>query len=436
MSVRHAEAAGGARAVLAIAAGVGLLASVVAVARVPNLVDAPVAFLGLYAAAFACYVAGALAFRGAPCGARGLGWLVGIALASRLVLMPSLPTLSTDAYRYVWDARVAAAGIDPYAYPPTAPELAALRDDRIFPRLNHAGWRTIYPPGAQAFFRAVYGLAPDSVLAMKAAIAAAELGALLAVGWLLRRVGQPPSQLVLYAWNPLVLVEVWGTGHLDGLVLPAVVGATLAAVAGRPATAGAALAAGALVKLYPAALLPLLVACTPPGRPARRVVAAFVATVLAGYGLGALVTGRSLGSLPRYLQEETFNPGLARTLVDHPAASIVAALAWLAWATWRARAATPGAAALRLTGGLTVLAPNVFPWYALWIVPFLALAPSSAWLAFTGTVVLAYTFFLDAPWHIPLWARVVEFLPLLALLARRRRVQEVPAAADVHRTVT
>lgn len=424
MSMRHGVGSGG--AALAIIAGIGLVASMVALARVPNLVEAPVTFLFLFGAAFACYVAGVGGLARAPDGRWSLAWLLGVALAARLVLLPTAPTLSTDAYRYVWDARVAAAGVDPYAYPPTAPAVASLRDDRIFPRLNHTSWRTIYPPGAQAFFRIVYALAPDSVYAMKAAIAAGELLALGLLMALLRRLGLPLTRLVLYAWNPLVLAEVWGSGHLDGLVLPAVVGAVLAAVAGRPGTVGAVLAAGTLVKLYPAALLPLLVGVAiarseRKRRAAALAVATFAAIGVAGYGVFAAVSGVPLGSLPRYLQEERFNFGLVRTLVDHPAPIFVAMLAWLIWATWLAPSDGRGARALCLVGGLTVLAPNVFPWYALWLVPFLALAPSGAWMAFSGTVVLSYTFFLETPWAIPAWARVVEFAPVLVAAAPIRR---------------
>ena len=65
-----------------------------------------------------------------------------------------------------------------------------------------------------------------------------------------------------------------------------------------------------------------------------------------------------------------------------------------------------------MIGSYILLSPNLFPWYVLWLVPFLALRPSVAWIAFTGTVALAYTFFLREPWTIPAWARAAEFVPL------------------------
>lgn len=68
--------------------------------------------------------------------------------------------------------------------------------------------------------------------------------------------------------------------------------------------------------------------------------------------------------------------------------------------------------AVPLIGGLLLLSPNLFPWYVVWLVPFLAWSLSVPWIAFTGTVVLAYTFFLQQPWAIPGWARAIEFAPL------------------------
>lgn len=390
----------------ALAAGAGLVVSCAIMARIPDLLQAPRLFLTLVVVAFACYAAGIwrLATLHGP---RPMFVIVAIAVAARLLLAPASPTLSTDIYRYVWDARVAHAGISPYLYPPSAKELEPLRDEEVFPRLNHPTWRTIYPPGAQVFFQAVYRLRPDSVLAMKAALGLAELIGLAAVWGLLRASGRPVSQLVIYAWNPLVLFEVWGMGHLEGLVLPAVAGAAWAVLRARYVTAGVLLGLGALVKLYPAALLPLLpMAGWPAAWPAFLVVA------VVGYAPAWIAGTPVVGSLPRYVSEEYFNPGLLRAVLDVPALTLAVAGLWVVFVSVTRRDRTLSARAVLLIGGLTLLSPNIFPWYAVWLVPFLAAAPSAAWIAFTGSVMFAYAFFLQQPWAVPPWARVVEFAPL------------------------
>jgi hypothetical protein len=395
------------RLVLALS-GCGLVLACVGLAREPDLVKAPGVFLGLFAIAFVGYAAGLWALARIDLAAPApLALVLGVAAVTRIILLPAPPTLSTDAYRYVWDARVTIAGISPYAHAATAPEVEHLRDATIFPRLNHPTWRTLYPPAAQAFFLAVYGLVPDSVLAMKVALGLVEVAAVGALIRLVAVLGLPAWRVAIYAWNPLVLVEIWGSAHLDALVVAALIGAVLAAVRQRPLLAAGLLAAGTLVKLYPAALLPLLLG---PGR--WSAIGVFGSIILIGYAPFARLGLDALGSLPRYLGEEYFNPGLTRTLVDHPALTLLALILWVAWVASRDGGVSLAKRAVWLTGGCVLLSPNIFPWYAVWVVPFLAITPSAPWIAFTGSVALAYTFFLREPWAIPSWARAAQFAPL------------------------
>jgi hypothetical protein len=403
----------------AVAAACVLVAACLGLARVPNLAESPRSFLALFGLAFVAYAAGLFALRALPDSRAFVVTLV-VAGVCRLALLPAPPTLSTDAYRYVWDARVAAAGISPYAYPPVAPEIDRLRDATIYPRLNHPTWLTIYPPAAQAFFRAVYVVAPDSVLAVKVVLGAAEIVGLVLLVVLLRVLGLPLARTAIYAWNPLVLVEVWGSAHLDALAVAAVIATALAAVKHRHGLAAVILALGALVKLYPAALLPLLVR-----QGGLRVVVPFTMVIALGYAPYVGIGRQALGSLPRYVTEEYFNPGLVRSIVDLPVASLVAMAVWVGLVALWGVSVTVVSRAVPLIGGLVVLSPNVFPWYALWLVPFLAVTPSVWWTAFTGTVAVAYAFFLYQPWTIPMWARLVEITPIVLglgwWLARRLR---------------
>jgi hypothetical protein len=257
-------------------AGLVLTSACWALARVPNLVLAPRTFLALFTVAWLAYACGALVtFR---VRARlTVVVILTVGILGRILMLPAPPTLSTDVYRYVWDARVASAGVDPYAYAPVAPEVAGLRDANIFPRLNHTTWRTVYPPVAQALFLGVYRFAPDSVLALKVAFGMAELLALATLAVLLRTLHIPLGRLTIYAWNPLLLVEIWGSGHLDALVLAPVIAAALASARRRDGIAAILLGIGTLVKVYPALLLLLL-----PGRRRVSVLALFGIVVVGG----------------------------------------------------------------------------------------------------------------------------------------------------------
>ena len=100
--------------------------------------------------------------------------ILGVAAAMRLAVVVAPPFLSSDIYRYVWDGRVIAAGINPYRYIPADPQLAALRDDVIFPEINRGNYApTIYPPASEAIFFAVTRVS-ESPTAMKIAMVAFE----------------------------------------------------------------------------------------------------------------------------------------------------------------------------------------------------------------------------------------------------------------------
>src|SRR5882757_6833503 len=82
--------------------------------------------------------------------------VLGLAAAMRLLLVGEEPFLSSDLYRYIWDGRVQAAGINPYLHVPAEPALAALRDAAIFPNINRADYAvTAYPPIAEMIYLAI-----------------------------------------------------------------------------------------------------------------------------------------------------------------------------------------------------------------------------------------------------------------------------------------
>src|SRR5207253_8566427 len=96
-----------------------------------------------------------------------------VAVALRVAAIAGPPTTSDDLFRYSWDGRVQAAGIDPYQYTPGSPHLTQLREPWLWPeqrpcplayrprgctRINRSWVHTIYPPGAEAVFAAVYRL--------------------------------------------------------------------------------------------------------------------------------------------------------------------------------------------------------------------------------------------------------------------------------------
>ena len=149
-----------------------------------------------------------------------LGVIVAAAVGVRLLLLPADPLLSDDLFRYVWDGRVGLSGINPYIHPPSAEELAHLRDEAIWPNINHPDVPTIYPPGAQYLFQ-INALLGGGLVGIKSIFVVLEAGCVALCGWWLSTGDRAWSRarltlaFVLYALNPLVFVETAWSGHLD-----------------------------------------------------------------------------------------------------------------------------------------------------------------------------------------------------------------------------
>jgi hypothetical protein len=345
----------------------------------------------------------------------------------RLCLIPSEPAvLSRDMYRFIWDGRVQQNGINPYQYAPGADELANLRDDRIYPNINRKEYPTLYPAGAQLFFRLFYALAGDSVTGFKGIMVLFDTLTVMVLIALLRTHGFARSRIIVYAWNPLVIFEIAYSGHLEGLTVFLVVAALYLSASHKKIPGVIVLALSAAVKMYPALLLAAFL-----NRGDRiKGLLTFVSTIVLLYlpFLGA--GGKISGFLPVYLKNryESFNLGLKYLLMRLIPGLDYYLLSWL----FILALAVAGVivflkdkqnievlrAAYILTGLLMILMPaSLHPWYVILIIPFLAFYPNPAWLIFSCTVTLSYLKYVSPQGIMPTWILLVEYLPLFALLA-------------------
>jgi hypothetical protein len=158
------------------------------------------------------------------------------------------PLLSSDIYRYIWDGRVQAAGINPYRYFPTDETLAFLRDAKIYSNINRADFAvTIYPPVAQFFFLVVTRIG-ESVTVMRLALLACEAVTVTLIMILLRRMDRPLMRIVAYVWHPLPLWEIANSGHVDALMVALMLFGLWVALTGRALGGAVLIALSALVK--------------------------------------------------------------------------------------------------------------------------------------------------------------------------------------------
>jgi hypothetical protein len=420
------------------------------------------AFLLLHLAAFLTYLAAVIPIWRAGPQRSPLAWVVAFGLLFRVTLWLSPAALSDDLYRYLWDGRVQAHGVNPYRHPPGAPELAPLRDD-LYPRVNHPEIPTIYPPLAQAAFLLI-ALTSPTPLAVKVAFTLFDLGTAWLLHRLLVRRGGPPEALIVYLWSPLVVVEVAGSGHVDALAIFCLVAALLWAEEGRTLRASVALSLSILSKFFAAALIPafrpLPPSPSPEGRrgdpspqppPPKgegeqaltsqpplpktgegeqacpndkgRAVLLIPLILLAAYLPYAGAGANLFAGLRAYAEHWQFNDLLFRHIAawagPDRARQTVALLFGLTALLLAVRKVDLLTSAHILVGAFLLLTPTLHPWYALWIVPFLTLRRSAAWLLLTGLVPLSYHVLIryvsEGVWMEAEWVRWAEFGPFAAL---------------------
>jgi alpha-1,6-mannosyltransferase len=351
---------------------------------------------------------------------------IAFAIIFRLSILFAPPYLSDDIYRYVWDGRVQAAGINPYRYIPAAPELAHLRDETIYPRINRKDWaHTIYPPAAQVVFFLTTRIS-ESVVWMKLTMLFFELVTIWAVAQLLTLLGRPRQLLLMYAWHPLVVWEFAGSGHLDAIAICFIALAFLAWQRKSDLGAGFMLACATLVKLFPIVLVPAMLR-----RDRWRTALVFVTTIIVGY-LAYLSVGPTavFGSIPGYTQEMGLISGqrfyalsLTRKLFGLELPSIVYMIATVfvmgAIAFWvllrRHRTEDNLKHALMLATATTVLFTPHFSWYFCWLVYFLCFTPRPAIFYLTiASFILYATWLGDSPDEM-LVINSLIYLPALAI---------------------
>jgi hypothetical protein len=367
-------------------------------------------------------------------------WVVVLsgAVLFRVAILLLTPSLSDDIYRYVWEGRVQIAGFDPYVLPPVAPQLESLRD-ALWQQVNHPQYAAIYPPVAQLAFRALAHW--GGVLVFKSVLCLLDLVTCGVLAMALHRRGLSPSRLVLYAWNPLVVVEIAGSGHLEPLgVLPLVAAVVL--VGRRRALGWTLLAASTAAKYAAGITIPAFLAVAPPR---KRGIAAAVLFLLAVFAPYAGAGMHLFDSLRVYAEHWRYNDLLfalvQRFSADPHHARMVAlgltGAGGLAVAVWRRPLEQRALAALTLT---LLLSPTIHPWYLIWPLALVPLAPNTAILAWSATLPIAYLHLFPAfgwgPYATPSGVpQLLEVAPVAVfLLGIRLRRSRTPKPASVRTT--
>jgi alpha-1,6-mannosyltransferase len=344
--------------------------------------------------------------------------VIGLGLAAlwHLAFLRMPPGSDDDIHRYVWDGRVQRLGYSPYIVVPSDPAFAGIHTPETR-TLNNPDLPSPYPAGAELFFLAVTEI-HESVFALKVAFVLCEFAIVFVLLDIFSRSDQGAHWVLAYAWNPMLAVEVAGSGHIDivGVLLLLVSFAAL----GRRWRAVAAVAFGlaVAVKLLPIILLPLY------WRRVRLRDAALAVIVVGLLYIPFLNHGRiPIGSLDTYVQSFRFNDPVFAILERVATPQVVAGLAVLVgfltaiWMRRKAPAWSPDAFAWPMAASL-LCAPVVYPWYLLWLLPFVRSASTVPIIIWTVSIIPTYYVWhlrtLGRPWLLPSWIMLLEYGSVVA----------------------
>jgi hypothetical protein len=383
--------------------GAIMAAALVACTRIPGPAGSPPYLIALGVAGFA-YLLAIREFSRTPKYARHV-ILVCLAMSAawRVPFLLVRPGPQDDVLRYVWDGRVQRLGYNPYTAIPSDPALANLHTGETR-EMNNPDLPSPYPAGAQLFFRTVTAI-HESAFAFKLAFAACDLAIVLLLLADLRRRGRGEHWVLAYAWHPLLVTCVAYNGHIDIVgVLLLLISATalrhrwrtLAAI-----TFGLAVA----VKFLPAVLAPLY------WRRVRIRDGLLAALLIALMYTPFLQRGSlPLGSVGTFVQRFRFNDpifaAIERVVRPQAAAglSVLFGLAMAVWLRFKEPAGSPDAWAWPMAVSLAG-APVIYPWYLLWLIPFLesaATLPLTIWtLSILPVFYVWYAYTLGQPWRVP-----------------------------------
>jgi len=338
------------------------------------------------------------------------------AVLLRLAAAPLLPVLSDDMFRYVWDGWLQWEGINPYRFTPDDPSLAAFRELPVYELLNSASYYSVYPPLSQWIF-ALGGALLETDWRLSFYVIKGVFLVMEGAGvWLL---GQMVSarNLLLYAWNPLVLIEVAGQAHTEAAMVPFLIAAVWAVRHDRGRLASLAVAGAGMVKLYPLVLGPFLLrrygwqAVWPGALLAFGMTAPYAAPYVLPHmkeSVDLYFRLFEFNAAPYYLVKEAFfewtgqdwskqiGPAFRQLFL----LSLPVLYGLDAWKKWRFEHA-----ALATLGLFLVLSTTVHPWYLLALLPLAVLTPQPRWhWLWLGALSMGtYLFYVDGPYWSWVW---------------------------------
>lgn len=379
---------------------------------------------GAHAFTFACY---AMAVYSKKLTTTPVWFIVVAAIVFKVTLLLQPITASDDVYRYLWDGKVSAHGINPYVHAPNDSNLAWLHSSTLPALVNVPFVKSVYPPLAQVVFVTSYTLFGERIIGVKIILFLFDCATLAVLLALLRKQKIPAPALLLWAWNPLVHIVTELDAHIEIVGVFFFALCLLALLSTKITSSALWLALAALVKPQPLALLAPLALFITKTQSLRKALLLCVACV------GLFVLGYSFYWETTWSFSEAFllmskrwyynNPpfDILHSVVSNEQAHTILSMLLALWiVTTSIRATTLVNHVFRLLLGILLLSPMIQPWYLLWLLFLLPLRWSPAVFVHSATIILCYiTVFQWQQHHVwkqSWWELLLEYIPVYILL--------------------
>jgi hypothetical protein len=378
-------------------------------------------------------------------------WFIIFGILFRLALLPSEPFLSDDIYRYLWDGKIFAAGINPYKYAPVDIQLQEFRDQFVFPFLNFPEIATSYPPVSQFMFFINHYLG-GSVLSWKILLFFSEIILFLVIFRLVQHFKLNKYRLLIYFYNPLLIIETYSNGHLE---IIGVLFFWIGVYFFYQHSDGKSIiffVISIMTKFFPLiSSIPFLI-----NKFIRKstLLITLCFFLILPFMIGGILP---LPGLFSYINRWEFNGGVYNLAISIMNLLDVKEYQWmdlifsshletfyisyafyykvcaliiltaLIFDQLKKLRTTSGFRSINfiqrsfiLTASFLLLTPTLHPWYLIWIIPFLVFLPNFSWLLLTFLIQASYfvlkEYALSSVWEESVWILLFQYVPFFVLL--------------------
>jgi hypothetical protein len=341
----------------------------------------------------------------------------------RVILFPVGPIASDDVYRYLWDGKVQANGINPYSYSPNDQALKHLHSEILPSKINFPDMKTIYPPFSQWMFLLAYLIAKETLWGIKLLLLISEISTILLILLTLNNFRIDKKYSLVYALSPLPVLQFFIDAHVDGFGIALLALFFYFFSKDKILYSYFALGLSIASKVVTILVYPFLLK----GRSIRNFLSVLIVptVTIALLYIPYSINGFPFESLFIFAQK-WYSNGIVFTFFqkifqDNLSARIISMFLFFVGFVWLYFSEKNFAEKVYLIFILFfIFSPVVHPWYITWIVLLTALNFNWSGIVFTSAIsisnIYAMNYIIFKKWQMNEWLLLAEYLPVIILL--------------------